>query len=130
MLLVKTFLAKSSIEGVGLFLAEPVKKGDFTWKFVEGFDQTIGEEELENLSQNSKDYIQKYGYLSKRSGLYVLCFDDSRFMNHSEDPTTEGYYHYSLPFEGVDRATRDLEVGEELTCDYRTFENRKLDWLR
>lgn len=130
MLLVKTYLAKSEIEGLGLFLAQPVKKGTITWLFEEGFDLKISESELEALSDSSKEYIKKYGYLSQRSGLYIVCLDNSRFMNHSDNPTTAGLYRDDLPFEGADVALRDLEIGEELTCDYRTFEVRKLDWLK
>lgn len=128
MLKVRTFLGKSSIDGVGLFLAEPIKKGTITWEFIEGFDQAIDEDTLKSLSLDSRQYIEKYGYLSKKSGLYVICYDDSRFMNHSDSPTTEGAYPSTHHLEGVDIAARDLEIGEELTCDYKTFEARTLSW--
>jgi SET domain-containing protein len=42
-------------------------------------------------------------------------------MNHAEDPNTAGV-HEPGAIEGYDVATRDIEAGEELTCDYRTFD--------
>jgi SET domain-containing protein len=42
-------------------------------------------------------------------------------MNHADNPNTAGV-HESGSIEGFDVAMRDIAAGEELTCDYRTFD--------
>jgi SET domain-containing protein len=65
----------------------------------------------------------KYSYFDDRVGLYELCSDDARFFNHADDPNTASV---ESPAGGhFDVATRDIATGEELTCDYRTFDR---DW--
>ena len=39
MLLVKTYLDKSRIHGLGVFAAQPICKGAKIWRFVYGFDR-------------------------------------------------------------------------------------------
>ena len=39
MLLVKTYLDKSPIHGIGVFAAERIPKGTKIWRFVDGFDR-------------------------------------------------------------------------------------------
>ena len=51
--------------------------------------------------------------------LYELCSDDARFFNHSDEPNTGSISN------DTDVALRDIQQGEELTCDYRTFD---ADW--
>lgn len=64
-----------------------------------------------------------------RTGLYVLCADDARYMNHSDDPAARGDYGADPVF-GVDIAVRDIEPGEELTCDYTAFDRIDRQRLR
>ena len=42
MLLVKTRLGKSRIHGLGVFAAQPIRKGQPVWRFVEGFVRPFG----------------------------------------------------------------------------------------
>lgn len=62
-----------------------------------------------------------YAYLDIQTGLYVLCADDARYMNHSDAPNIAGDYDQDPVF-GVDVAARDIDPGDEPTCDYRTFD--------
>lgn len=55
-----------------------------------------------------------------RTGLYVLCGDDARFFNHSEDPNCFDFY--SDEEQDLTAARRDIRTGEELTCDYALFD--------
>src|SRR5262249_33772840 len=50
------------------------------------------------------------------SGDRILCWDFGRFMNHSCEPSSVG--PGKLEFE---IAVRDIAAGEEVTCDYGTF---------
>ena len=119
MLLVKTKTRVSEIHGIGLFAAEFIPKGTMTWKFLEGFDLRLPKSILAELSTPAKEQFLKYSYLDSGSMLYELCSDDARFFNHSDTPNTGSISDI------IDVALRDIQPGEELTCDYRTFD---ADW--
>jgi uncharacterized protein len=121
MLLVKTKTRVSEIHGIGLFADEFISKGTMTWKFLEGFDLRLPKSILNELSLSAKEQFLKYSYLDSSSGLYELCSDDARFFNHSETPNTGSITDV------IDVALRDIQPGEELTCDYRTFD---ADWAQ
>jgi len=55
---------------------------------------------------------RRYSYYDPARQVYILASDDSRFCNHADDP--------NLNDEG-DRncAVRDIQVGEEITWNYR-----------
>lgn len=121
MLLVKTSKHNSGIHGIGLFAGQFILKGAATWRFTPGIDQALHPAELGRIPDAARDQFLMYAYLDIRTGLYVLCADDARFMNHSPTPNVVGDYEQDPVF-GVDVATRDIQEGEELTCDYRTFD--------
>ena len=121
MMLVKTEKRQSDIHGIGLFAAEFIPEGTPTWRFVAGIDQAIHPDVVERVPEASRICFLTYAYLDIRTGLYVLCADDARFMNHSEEPNVRGDYALDEVF-GVDVAARDIQPGEELLCDYRTFD--------
>jgi SET domain-containing protein len=121
MMMVKTRLAQSAIEGLGLFAQEDIPKGTVTWRFVPGFDQTFTAEDIANLPEPAHQEMLRYTYFHQRTGRYVACLDNARFMNHDDKPNTAGAYDHEAD-EGYDVATRDIKKGEELTCDYATFD--------
>ena len=121
MLMVKTRLAPSPIAGIGLFADQDIKKGTVTWRFMAAYDRLLSEADIGNLPEPARSNILDHAYLDATSGLFVLCADNARFMNHSDDPNTAGV-HDPGSIEGYDIATRDIVAGEELTCDYRTFD--------
>lgn len=120
MLLVRTRLAESRIHGIGLFADEPIVKDTVIWKFHPRIDIRIEPSEIDALSWPAQEQMRRYAYREKHSGLYVLCGDDARFFNHSDVPNCIDLY------DGVDAdvtiALRDIEAGEELTCDYAMFD--------
>lgn len=120
-LLVKTEKRQSSIHGLGLFAAQDIPAGTPTWEFTPGIDQAIHPQMLERFPPHARPWFMTYAYLDIKSGLYVLCADDARYMNHAEEPNVAGDYDKEPVF-GLDVAARDIEAGEELTCDYRTFD--------
>ena len=121
MLLVRTRIGQSPIEGTGLFAAEPIKAGTVTWRFMPGYDQLFTAEQIANLPDDARAAVETYTYLHAPSGLFVYCLDNARFMNHADDANTAGV-HSEGEIDGYDVATRDIAVGEELTCDYRVFD--------
>jgi hypothetical protein len=118
MLLVKTRIGPSPIHGIGLFAAEFIKAGTPIWVFHQGFDQKYEMSAIDSLPPSCRDQILNYGYVNPRTGLLVLCMDDARFFNHSDDPTT---CETDAGEEGMTIASRDIQEGEEITYDY--FEN-------
>ena len=121
MLLVKTKIGPSKINGIGLFADQFIPKGTVTWKVVPEFDLRCSAKDLEILCELGRATFIKHAFLSKRSGLYVLCFDHARFFNHSFEPNI-GDSEADDSEEGVDFALRDIYADEELTCDYRAFD--------
>ncbi|TSC60821.1 MAG: Nuclear protein SET [Candidatus Peregrinibacteria bacterium Greene0416_62] len=117
MLLCKTTLGKSPIHGIGVFAAHDIPKGMVIWEFTRGIDQEIPAASIEKLPALAQACIRKYAYRKPDSDIYVLCGDDTRFFNHSEEPTV-----ISSSEDGPDIAVRDIRTGEELTIDYRTFD--------
>lgn len=120
-MLVPTRRERSEIHGTGLFAAEDIPAGTATWRFTPGIDLTVHPDAVTEFTDVARDWFVTYAYLDIRTGLYVLCADDARFMNHSEDPNVGGDYELEPVF-GLDVAIRDIAAGEELTCDYRTFD--------
>ena len=116
MILVKTKIGPSKIEGIGLFAAEPIKKGTKVWGFEPKLDLVLSKEEVEKFSLAAQEQFYRYAYLDKVRQKYLLCGDDGRFFNHSETPncdeTTDNDSTFTL---------KDIDVGEELTINYSEF---------
>jgi SET domain-containing protein len=127
MLKIKTYIDKSSINGIGLFAAEAISKGTLIWEFTDFLDRTYSIHVVKNMPESdTKNFILKYAYLDKDIGIpqYVLCVDDARFMNHAENSNTAN---------GENRTTiasRDIEIGEEITCNYYEIDDAAQDKLR
>jgi|SRR5712664_2224225 len=119
MLLIRSKTRVSEIHGIGLFADEFIPKGTITWRFLEGFDQRLPRSILNELSAPAREQFLKYSYFDSDKMLYELCSDDARFFNHSDEPNTGSISN------DTDVALRDIQQGEELTCDYRTFD---ADW--
>ena len=49
MLLVKTYLDKSSIHGLGVFASQVIRKGTKVWRFVDGFDRVYSPTQFAKL---------------------------------------------------------------------------------
>jgi uncharacterized protein len=134
MLLVKTRLEKSPIHGIGLFAAEPIRKGTLIWRLDFAIDVQLTASQIETLAPPARAQIRKYSYRDRVLGTYVLCGDDARFFNHAPDPNC-----LDLPDAkgGTTVAARDIAEGEELTCDYAAFDadhaqyvEQALEWRR
>jgi|SRR3990170_5106878 len=121
MLLVKTYLSPSKIEGIGVFAGQDIQKGTTTWKFAPGFDLAFSQKEVEAMPPLLQQFMKKYSVLSMVSGKYVLCNDDARFTNHSASPNLESVV-VKGGVEKIARANRNIRKGEELTIDYRTID--------
>ena len=116
MLLVKTRLDKSSIQGIGLFADESIKRGTKLWRFEPKLDLLLSKDEAEQLSESARKQFYNYAYLDKERDKYLLCGDDARFWNHSNNPNCDETTDNDSTF-----AARDIQKGEELTINYSDF---------
>jgi SET domain-containing protein len=120
MLCVKTTLRISPIHGLGCFAAEPIAAGTIVWRLDPKFDVSIEAEELLRYDLCQQEFLKIYTYGQCEAGrkYYVLCGDHARHMNHSSQPNVIEAGHG----EASNVASRDIDVGEELTCDYFSFD--------
>ena len=116
MFIINTYIAKSDIEGVGVFTAEDLKAGQVISKFEPDFDRLVPTDEYLAAPPHLKALLDRYAFPHPdRPDCIVYEVDNSRFMNHSETPNTD-YSDFA-----AGRALRDIKAGEELTCNYNDF---------
>lgn len=135
MLILKTSVKQSPIEGVGLFADQNIKKGDIVWQYTPDtcliFTQSQFEALLTSFHKTERQLIQyylTYSYYQKYLEGLIFCLDNGRFVNHSDQPNLAGpsdmppelAWQYSV-------ALRDIEKGEELTENYETYDSS--NWL-
>jgi hypothetical protein len=117
MMMVRTELRVSAIHGIGVFLAEPVRRGQLIWRFDSRIDRIFSDSELSAMPGMMQDFLRTYSTLHGDLRLWVLCGDNGRHFNHSDKPNTRSL---GIAF-GDDVAAEDLLAGTELTSDYRTI---------
>lgn len=111
-MLIDTFVTNSGIHGSGIFTKESIKAHTRIWRFDQGFDIVLSPEQLNEMPLWQKKFFEIYCFMN--DGKLYYCVDNARFMNHSENPNT-----YEKP-DGTYAAV-DIEIGEELTCNYASF---------
>lgn len=114
--------------GLGLFATRLIPRGTVWWKATPENCIRVSRRQYEVLfesqlasspwSQGLLDAIQIFGYINDDDDELIVAVDDSRFVNHSEHPNSDGGpedpNNHSM-------ATRDIQPGEEITEDYRTY---------
>lgn len=113
MLLVRTYLDKSPIHGLGVFAGEFIRKDTKIWRFVEGYDRCYSPEQFARLPKPARDFLKNYAY--RVDGEILFTVDHDHYINHSEKPNTYLKSGYTV-------ASRDIRKGEEITNDYREFD--------
>ena len=99
--------------GFGVFATKLIPKGTITWALDE-LDQKLEPEFVNSTSSFCQEVIKKYAYRNQ-DGLYILCWDLGRYVNHSFHANCMGTaYDFEI-------AIRDIYPGEELTDDYGTL---------
>jgi uncharacterized protein len=117
MMLVRTYIASSEIQGLGIFAGQFIPGGSQLWVLNPKFDIFVYEKEIAVLPAHMQDYVARYSYPHlETSGVRIVDCDDGKFMNHSEQPNTD--------FRIFDRgfALTDIAAGEEITCNYFEFD--------
>jgi hypothetical protein len=96
--------------GYGVFALEPIPRGTITWT-VDQLDQKFTRDQVERLHPLCQQAVHRYSYIDP-AGMYVLCWDHGRFVNHSCDSNC-----LSAGFQ-FEFAIRDIAEDEQLTDDY------------
>lgn len=130
MTLVRIGVGPSKIHGLGCIARETIEEGQMVWRFDDRFDKVITKKVFESLPEAARENLVIYAFVSRATGDYILCSDDSRFTNHSPDPNIvciipEGTTGNDL----VCYAKRTILPGEEMTNDYREFDEESGDDL-
>lgn len=96
--------------GLGVFTTKRIPKGTLLWVLCP-LDRHLTDAEVAALPAPQKKLIEHYAFRDVYDQL-ILCWDAGRYVNHSCEPVM-------LPVEyGFEIAARDLEAGEQITCDY------------
>ena len=115
MIIVPTYLEKSPLHGFGVFAKDFIPKGTKVWEFHEKIDLRFSPEEFAALPPSVQEEIEIHMYEPEAGGAYYYETTMGKYMNHSRDPNVD------FGLVNVGFATRNIEKGEELLCDYRQF---------
>lgn len=123
MLLVDACKGRSEIHGFGLIAQTYIAKGTVIWRFQQGFDVVLTEEQFQKLSGIAQQQVLYYAYYNDTRKHLVLSSDDDRFTNHSDNPNTalDSDNHSGI-------AIRDIQMHEEITWDYHTAGQSVWGW--
>ena len=126
MFVVRVELKPSAIHGLGCFTIEPIKKDQLVWQFDPRVDIVLPASEHNGCHPVVKEMLEKWTYVEVRQGreVMILCGDLAKFMNHSDQPNLYDSRDLTLNF-----ALRDIDAGEELTCNYYEFDIKAGDKL-
>lgn len=120
MMLIRTRVAPSAIHGMGLFTVEPVAKGTAIWRFAPGFDHDFSPAQFAALPLLAREHTRHFCFVSQVDGHVILSGDHACFINHSPANNTGAPPDAPAPVTTV--ALRDLAAGEEITCDYWSYD--------
>ncbi len=113
MLLVKTYLDRSKIHGLGVFAAEFIRKETKIWRFVEDYDRCWTPKQFARLPKQARDYLEDYAY--NADGEILFTVDNDHYINHSERANAVWNNGYVI-------ATRNIPQDTEITNDYHQFD--------
>ena len=120
MLLIDTYLDKSTIHGVGVFAKENVKKGEKIKEVRPEFEFEFNQNNLPKMPLALARLIDTHAYEREPgSKILVLGIDNEKYLNHSDDPSVDD--------NGI--ALKDIKIGDEITIDYRDFDDNIKIWL-
>lgn len=114
MMLVRNYIDKSPIHGMGVYAGEFIPKGTCIWEMTPGCDQVYSDEMLAALTPVQREIVLFYGYIEPGVEGVVLCCDNARHYNFSAEPNSgsdERWKNGARPT----FALRDIVEGEELT---------------
>jgi uncharacterized protein len=131
---VQVAVNNSDIAGRGVFARQNIVKGTMVWVFTHNNEIEVKVSAHDALPQKTKDRIDKTGYLSPWTSLWIFPpeNDPARFTNHSRNNNLSVAFDKSISPEPYFVANRNIKSGEELTNNYHEFDQItrqiKPDW--
>jgi hypothetical protein len=125
MLLVKTEVKPSRIEGMGVFALEPIVIGQTVFVFDGRVDRKYSESEVLALPLSAQLCLYRSMWKSKSTRKYCMCGDNGTYINHSNSPNLRAEYVYEADQYGKEFtavAARAIFPGEELFLNYTEFD--------
>ena len=120
LLYIDTYLDKREIHGVGVFSKENVNKGEQIKEERPEFEIEFNKNKLPSMPLALAKLIDTHAYERKLgSGILVLGIDNEKYLNHSNNP--------SVNDEGI--ALKNIKIGDEITIDYKDFDDNIKTWL-
>ncbi len=124
----------SSIDGKGVFALENIPQGAIVWKYEPSHDLSFTNEEYEEMDDEQRKELNHSAYLSPWTGLWVCPppDDPACYTNHSNTNNLTVKFDTEVSSEPFFVANRNIAVGEEITNNYREFDEitqkTKPDW--
>ena len=120
MFLIDTYLDKSKIHGIGVFSNENISKGKQIKEERPEFEMEFNKNKLPSMPLALAKFINIHAHERKLgSGILVLGLDNEKYLNHSDNPSVDD--------EGI--ALKNIKIGDEITIDYRDFDDNIKTWL-
>jgi len=112
------YVKETPSNGTGLFASQFIPKGKIIAR-VSNDERFCKKKDINNFSVDLQKDLMVYAY-SDKDGYIYYPKDNNKYMNHSCNPNV-------LDFgDGVEVAIKNIEINEEITCDYRQFYDS--DW--
>jgi SET domain-containing protein len=91
------------------------------WIYDDRIDRKYPVRDLKNFPPLLAEHLLMYTYAERVNGEEVLvyCGDHGKHMNHSPQPNTVSVDDFKM---NACFALRDIEAGEELTCNYFVYD--------
>jgi len=96
--------------GYGVFATRRIPRGTITWTLC-ALDRVFPPAAVAAMDPIYQSILARYAYLDA-DGQFILCWDLARQINHSCEPSN------LAAGPAADIAVRDIERGEQLTCEY------------
>jgi hypothetical protein len=120
MLLIPTHVGPSRIHGNGLFALHPIEKGTPVWRFLPGFDHDFSPADWSRLPEPARSHTRHFCFVRFGDLHVILSGDHACFINHSDTPNTGAPPDAPSPVTTV--ALRSIAAGEEITCNYWSYD--------
>jgi SET domain-containing protein len=114
-------LKESGLHGIGLFSDQYIKQGDLIYTASPLLDLNITQQQFDTLKQEEKDELLWWGFFDQPSQMWHVDFDVSKFINHSYQASVTQHSDHDVAYL---IATRDMNLGEEITQNYLEFETQ------
>jgi len=96
--------------GHGVIATKLIPAGTITW-VLDDLDMEFSPTHVRNMPEQQRKFIDIYSYRNFK-GNYILCWDHSRFVNHSFNSNCLSTAY------NCEVAIRNIYPGEQLTDDY------------